>query len=150
MIIGGKNKPAAYPGLKAKPRLDPKGVMEIKVVRQPEKDGAILGRMTVDGVWICYTLENPAHVIAPCRSEVVLFPSQHFGRLMPLLKDVPNRTDILIHWGDFPKDSLGCLLVGFTVVSSNDIGASRAAFSELFGQIEEAIKAGQKVWCTIG
>lgn len=164
MIIGKKSAATGYviPG---QPRLDPRGIMDIVVTRQPTKDGATLGKMTVDGTWIAYTLENPVrevtgepveswkiqnHTAIPRgRFAVVLAHSDHFGRIMPHLMDVNGFVGVLIHWGNWVKDTEGCILVGFTIESPTMIGASREAFSALFAQINDAINAGQKVWCTV-
>lgn len=177
MIIS-KGAPA-YPGLNVKPKLDPRQIMNIEVKRTASKGYVTIGRMTVDGGWICYTLEDPvrepqerpicgpdyqyADVSCWVRSwkvkgqtaiprgtyQVILAHSQHFGRIMPHLLNVPGYDGILIHSGNIAADTEGCILVGFTIASANSIGNSRGAFQELFSQIEEAIEAGQKVWCTI-
>lgn len=167
MIIS-KTKPVSntgYAPIRRTPRLDPRGIMEIAVSRQPTQGGATIGRMTVDGTWICYTLENPVreipnatvsswkidgHTAIPRgRYAVVLAMSAHFNRIMPHLMDVPGFEGILIHPGNIPANTEGCILVGFTIEDSSTIGASRGAFAELFIQIEDAAKAGQKVWCTV-
>jgi hypothetical protein len=38
--------------------------------------------------------------------------SPHFRSNLYELQDVPNRTKILIHWGNFVEESLGCILLG--------------------------------------
>jgi hypothetical protein len=139
--------------------------MDIQVKRNATKDGATMGRMTVDSGWICYTLENPVREVIgqPVESwkipahtaigigtyEIALLPSAHFGRIMPHLLNVPGFDGILIHPGNEPADTAGCILVGFTIENDTTIGASRGAFSALFTQIEDAITAGQKVLVTI-
>lgn len=45
------------------------------------------------------------------------------------LEDVPNHTNILIHWGNYNKDSDGCILVGKEKTSSM-ITSSRATFKK--------------------
>lgn len=55
---------------------------------------------------------------------------------MPHVVDVPDRTDILIHPGNFPSDTLGCILVGQTK-GTDYIGESRAAFDKLWPIIQE-------------
>lgn len=53
------------------------------------------------------------------------------------IQNVPDRTDILIHWGNFPKDTEGCLIVGTGFSDIDNCGelevtASRAAMKELY------------------
>lgn len=138
--------------------------MNIEITRSTSKDGATIGRMTIDGGWICFTLEDTVREVTnqpvsiwkvPGKTaiprglyQVILAPSQHFGRIMPHLQNVPGYEGVLIHSGNTAADTEGCILVGF-LKADNTISASRAAFQELFSQIDEAIKAGQKVWCTV-
>ena len=44
--------------------------------------------------------------------EIKMVYSNHFKRNLPQLQNVPFFTNILIHVGNTPKDSLGCLLPG--------------------------------------
>ena len=44
--------------------------------------------------------------------KVILYMSPRSGRLLPMLLDVPHFTWILIHRGNFPENSEGCLLPG--------------------------------------
>jgi hypothetical protein len=57
---------------------------------------------------------------------------------MPLLVDVPGHSNIEIHFGNFPADSRGCILVG--VEKGVDVlFHSRDAFNALFPMIEVAV-----------
>lgn len=50
------------------------------------------------------------------------------------IKDVPGRTAILIHWGNFERDTLGCVLVGNgagMMTREPAVAASRACFNRL-------------------
>ena len=72
----------------------------------------------------------------------------HFGRIMPLLMDVPGHQGIEIHWGNYPDNSRGCILVGMSQSMDGDkpaIWNTRAAFDSLFPEIEGAQAEG----CTI-
>jgi hypothetical protein len=68
-----------------------------------------------------YTLERPWKGNARGIScipigvyPVIVAPSDHFGRPMPHLLDVPGRSDILIHPGNTVADIRGCILVGMS------------------------------------
>jgi len=99
-------------------------------------------------------LERPAarfgdpHPCIPAGEyRVTVYQSPHFGRLMPLVEDVPGRSGIEIHWGNFVRDFEGCIGVGATRGELPDgsptIWNSRAAFDRLFGQLSAAIDAAR-------
>ena len=98
----------------------------------------------------CVTLERSAarfgdaHPCIPAGEyRVVLYHSPHFGRLMPLLEGVPDRSGIEIHWGNFVHDFEGCIGVGAWRGQMPDgtptIWNSRATFDRVFAQIEAAL-----------
>lgn len=59
-----------------------------------------------------YTLEPP-HPIDAGTYVVVMDPSPgHGGALLPHILDVPRNRHILIHAGNYPKDTKNCILVG--------------------------------------
>jgi len=111
----------------------------------------------------CVTLERPAarfgdsHPCVPAGEyQVVLYESPHFGRTMPLLKNVPDRKGIEIHWGNFVHDFEGCIGVGAWRGQMPDgsptIWNSRATFEKLFLAIEAAFagaRAGEAEVCTM-
>jgi len=76
--------------------------------------------MWVDNQFEAFTLEpartNPIHSGHPAipagEYPLVLTFSPHFKMVTPEVLDVPKRSAIRIHIGNFPKDSLGCTLVG--------------------------------------
>jgi Family of unknown function (DUF5675) len=116
--------------------------MEIILQRGTPTSKSIPGEMFIQGQHAAYTLERPGVCILAGRYKVGLYPSPHFGRLMPILENVPSRQDILIHWGNYPTDSEGCILVG----KQRDLGAdeifqTRAMFDELFLPIQAAVEA---------
>lgn len=74
--------------------------------------------------------------------EVAITFSPHFGRLMPLLMNVPGYDGVRIHSGVKPADTLGCILVG----EESDIDAlrsSRVAFDALFPKLVAACAVGK-------
>lgn len=121
--------------------------MELTLGRLYPSPDATVGVLYVDGVVECFTMERPAVQIPPGRYPVTLYNSPHFGRLVPLI-GVPGRTYIEMHYGNYPQESDGCVLVGETRISETEIGLSRAAFDALFPKIEAALQGGE-VWLTV-
>lgn len=75
---------------------------------------AILGRLYLNGLMVCYTLENAAKAI-PCGVYTVQNSrSPKFKRELPLIYngDVPASRGIRIHVGNNVASSSGCILVG--------------------------------------
>ena len=119
-----------------------------------------LGEMDVDGVPTCVTLELPVKDGLPGSAipegtyPVVLAPSPKFKALkddswvqkyaarIPHIIHIPNRTNILIHWGNTAADTEGCILVGQRVGGPDFIANSRLAFETLFIKIEMGVLAG--------
>lgn len=83
-----------------------------------------------------YTLE-PATPIPVGTYSVSLYQSPHFGRLVPLLHDVPGHTEIEIHSGNYPRDTKGCILIGLKL-STNALEQSRLAFKVLMDVLASA------------
>jgi hypothetical protein len=112
--------------------------VKIEVRRKWETSLSVGSELYIDGQWECYGLEpsrlTPVYPGHPCipagEYKVVLTPSPHLGYLTPELVDVPERSDIRIHIGNFPKDLLGCLAVGETR-ALDKVFSSREAFNRL-------------------
>ncbi len=59
---------------------------------------------------------------------------------MPHVDNVPGFTGIEIHWGNFPKDTEGCTLVG-TGQGKDFVSHSVAEFDVLFQKLQDAVNA---------
>ena len=57
------------------------------------------------------TLENAEFLIPPLTYKIAVTMSPKFGRLLPVLQQVPNRSGIRFHRGCRPEHSEGCILV---------------------------------------
>lgn len=72
-----------------------------------------------------------------------LFPDIHQGMIEII---VPGRTFILIHWGNYWRDTLGCILVGDGVFTDGDgepaVGKSRDTYACIYPQIVDVAKNG--------
>jgi len=60
---------------------------------------------------VCDTLENADYLIPPLIYKVGVTKSPKFGRLLPVVEQVPGRTGIRFHRGTKPEHSKGCILV---------------------------------------
>lgn len=138
--------------------------MKLLVVREPEGKDWTFGKMYVNGVYECETLEDrirevkgvPVSVwkkkkvtaIPYGTYKVELHDSPSFGRIVPILIGVEGFTYVLIHWGNYIENTDGCILVG-TGRRGNAITDSRKAFNRLFPDIQAAIERGEEVWLEI-
>ena len=115
------------------------------VLSRQYQDDETKGLLTVfDGiedVFSCKTLELPwkdnQHNIS-CIPENKYYCEKHIrpsGAKSFLVKDVPDRTDILIHSGNFAAgdnvDTEGCILVGMRFTDVNQDGHIDVLFSRL-------------------
>jgi hypothetical protein len=128
--------------------------MEMRLSRRWYTDLSTIGLLDF-GDFCCLTLEDraraagvkiPGETAIPVgRYKVIVNQSVRFGRLMPLLLDVPMFTGIRIHSGNSATNTEGCILVGSSP-GMDWIFRSREAFGKLFPLIEAA--AGD-LWITI-
>lgn len=139
--------------------------MRLDLHRRPSLNGATIGTLAIDGVPVCFTLEDvvrevpgvpvsewkiPGETAIPAGTyEVIITPSARFKRDLPLLVGVPGFSGVRIHPGNTAADTEGCILVGYTE-AAGFIGRSRDAFAVVFAQVASAIASRQAVRLTIG
>jgi hypothetical protein len=107
-------------------------ILELKVDRKWKKPDWTISNFFVNGVKWCNVLEDTDRglnqnmplseikkrkkdgitAIPSGRYEVVMRYSPHFKRETPWIKDVPGWQWVLIHAGNDPTHTLGCLLPG--------------------------------------
>jgi len=108
-----------------------------------------IGSLAIDGKDFCWTLElplkdgSPGSCIPAGTYKVVTYPSPKFGRLMPLLVDVPGRSNIEMHWGNVPENTEGCILLGGTLPQPDFIGNSRMIFDDFWALAQGPMEAGE-------
>jgi hypothetical protein len=85
--------------------------MDLTLIRKLKTAQSTIGDLGVNGVHECFTLE-PANPIPADSYLIAFYLSPKHDYYVPLLQDVPGHTMIEIHPGDFPKDTLDCILVG--------------------------------------
>lgn len=96
----------------------PSGGAEITVQRQIATTNCIMGYLLVQGKTTCYTLELPYR---DNKSDVSAIPAGRYRGIVRTdgirgwrieLKNVPQRTNVQIHVGNYTRDTTGCTLVG--------------------------------------
>ena len=109
------------PKMDIKPSIEVKGV-NLLIIRNTFTEVSTIGKLYLNGEWLCDTLENPyldnqrnISCIPEGEYTVRLRTAGESGSknyLHLLVKDVPNRDLILFHIGNTAKDTRGCVLVG--------------------------------------
>lgn len=94
--------------------------MKAKLIRAWQDERVTLGMLKVQGVDHdpIYTLENPWIANRKKVSCIPMgiyncepFSGTHYKNVWEL-KNVPDRSAILIHWGNWEKNTEGCILLG--------------------------------------
>lgn len=152
--------------------------MEIKVKRRFKGTDYTIGSLYVNGTYECDTIEDtdrgldnnmPLSVIQtkkvygktaiPTGTYAVdlnIVSSKFKDRVwakfcdgkLPRLRDVRGFEGVLIHVGNKPEDTLGCLLVGYNKIKGQVINSTEA-FTKLYGKMDAAHKRGEKIVITI-
>ena len=98
-----------------------KGI-NLLVIRETFTEVSTIGKLFLDGEFLCDTLENP--YLNNQRNISCIPEGQYKVRLRTaresatkeylhlLVQDVPNRSLVLFHTGNTAKDTRGCILVG--------------------------------------
>lgn len=152
--------------------------MEITLYRTWKKDGYTIGRLFVNGKFLCNTLEDKDRNLYQGMSEeeirrikVYSETAIPYGRYritlhrqspkyakkkafqsingyMPHLLNVPGFSGILIHPGNWPTDSAGCILPGENKVKGGVVN-STMWFWKLYDKMKAADENGEEIWITI-
>ena len=124
--------------------------MELKLRRFEFGTTYTIGKLYVDGVYFCFTLEDKvregekvqnATAIPYGTYNVIIDHSNRFGYDLPHVLNVPGFDGIRIHKGNTSADTDGCILVGTTWAGKDFVGNSKFAFDPLF----EKMKAADKI-----
>lgn len=123
--------------------------MKLTLHRKWLTERSTIGELYVNGAFYCFTLEDllrpPGEkikhktAIPAGNYQVAITYSARFGRMMPLLINVPMFEGIRIHAGNTADETSGCILVGRGRPNEGDkITQSREAFDTLFQVLVEA------------
>lgn len=135
--------------------------MNILVQREPSKNGGTLGRLFIDNVAFCDTLEDIireqkgtpvsewkvfGRTAIPEGKYLVTFEnSPKFGPNTMTVNDVDGFEKIRIHAGNTADDTDGCLLVGLRN-TDHTIVESRKTLTNLKIKVLTACQNGEPVW----
>lgn len=152
--------------------------MKLTLIRKYKKKDYSIGNLYIDGEWFCNTLEDTdrelyqgqgvkwidehkvygktaipygtykitLNVISPKYSQKKQY-KQIKGKL-PRLLDVPGFEGILIHIGNYPQDTAGCILVGENRVKGGVLNSSKT-FWALYERLYKANEKGEEITITI-
>ena len=130
--------------------------MELELRRETKTPASTIGRLLVNGVFQCWTLEDAvrdgpkvpgATAIPAGQYKVEVTWSPRFQQMMPLVEDVPGYSGIRIHPGNTDKDTEGCILVGVTR-GQDRIYQSQQAYHDLLNRLN-GVKEGEEIWLVI-
>lgn len=134
--------------------------MELKLKRKALEPEYTIGDLFINGEFFCNTLEDtyrdlskekkiPGKTAIPYgRYEVILNYSPRFKKELPRLLNVPFFDGILIHGGNTPEDTEGCILVGENAIKGKVIN-STSYKKKLIDLFIDARKKGEKSYITI-
>lgn len=143
--------------------------MKLTIERKWKKETYTIGRLLVNGKFLCNTLELRDAALRQRMPLAELKRKKVFGEMAipagtyridyrqsykfdekrAYLLNVPAFTGIMIHEGNTPKDTLGCILVGMNTVKGT-VTDSRHWLGILNEKIEKAIGKGEVVTVTVG
>lgn len=129
--------------------------MNLKLVRIAFKETYTIGKLYVDGKYVCDVIEDKdrglddsmtvAEILMKKKYGETAIPTGHYKieityspkykRMMPLILNVKGYSGIRIHSGNTSKDTLGCLLVGKNTVKGM-VTDSRNTYQRLFGMMQ--------------
>ena len=141
--------------------------MKLKLKRTFFADKYTIGKLYIDDVYFCDTLEDTNRDLnkngkfdgnetkvygSTCIPfgvyTVLLTLSAKFKRELPLLVGVPDFAGVRIHRGNEPSDTLGCILVGENKIKGKVINST--PYEEKLVQMMKAAKGrGETISITI-
>ena len=135
--------------------------MKLELTRIALRDTYTIGKLYVDGVYFCDTLEDKVRdinkngifdngetkvqgktAIPYGKYEVVWTYSPRFKRYTPRLLNVKSFAGVLIHAGNSHEDTDGCILLGQNKVTGKVIN-SKEFVNKLYPIIKNACQKGK-------
>ena len=130
--------------------------MKLTLMRIAKKADYTIGKLMVNGTYLCDTMEPTWRdlskegkiwgktAIPEGTYKVFVTKSRKFHRWLPLLWQVPGFEGIRIHWGNYPRDTQGCILVGWNK-RRGMLNNSHAAVMLLMNELTAAYERNENV-----
>jgi hypothetical protein len=140
--------------------------MRVIIKRETRTDKSTIGKLFIDMIEMCYTLEDTERpdgekkygetaipkglyklglrTSGSTLNEIYKQKYADIHRGMIELLDIPGYSNVYIHIGNYPKDTLGCPLVGMQK-GLDAIHGSTAAYYKIYPIISAAILRGEDV-----
>lgn len=129
-------------------------------------DNYTISNLFVNGVVFCQVLEDKVREIAGVQVaqwkiqdgtaipkgtyKVIIDHSEHFGKDMFHILDIPGFGGVRIHGGNTDKDTEGCLIVGrYTMGKGDWIDNSQPTLTSLYGVVKPVLDRGEEVTITV-
>lgn len=152
--------------------------MELKLDRKYKQKDYTIGKLYINGAYFCDVLEDPDRGLSDSMKEDVIIENKQYGNTaiptgtyhiqmgvespkfksrswavrwggkLPRLLNVKGFSGVLMHVGNTPADTLGCLLVGRNTVKGK-VKDSTATFDRLMQQLVEADYRGEDIIISI-
>lgn len=136
--------------------------MNIQLKRIAKKKTYTIGKLYLDGVYFCDTIEDKDRGLNQTMSindikkkkvygktaiptgtyKIVIDYSNRFKKNMAHILNVPGYEGVRIHIGNSAKDTLGCIIVGKNKVVGKVL-ESRNTYNQLFPILQKAFKEGE-------
>ena len=131
--------------------------MELVVIRGETTETSTFGKLYVNGLFSCFTLEDtdrkleaggekvPGETCIPRgKYNVIIDWSNRFKKEMIHVLDVPGFEGIRVHAGNTNEATSGCLLLG-NGKAKEYLLDSRSAVNKVFALVEGALDRGETV-----
>lgn len=134
--------------------------MEIVLCRKYRLNSYTIGKVYVNGLYFCDSLEDRDRLyfgekkiygetaIPVGRYKIEMSWSPKYQRMMPRLLNVPQFTGILIHSGNKPEHTAGCILTGLNK-EKGKVLYSKYYADTIRDKIMDAEDRGEEIWITI-
>lgn len=140
--------------------------MELRVKRVALKSDYTIGRLYVNGEYVCDTLEDAVRdtkiygkTAIPCGTYKITMDvvspkfkdrswAKPYDGKLPRLIDVPNYEGVLIHVGNTAEDTSGCLLVGQNRAVGKLVNSTQTFMSLMEKHLIPAKNRGEEITIT--